>query len=55
MASLRQDPSDGADFHQRVCLRAHVQSPLGAINVMSTHLSLSDQARRRTSAPPTLT
>ncbi|GAB5363460.1 hypothetical protein AAMO2058_000884900 [Amorphochlora amoebiformis] len=45
---LSRDPSDGGDFHQRLCLRALISTPLGKLNVFVTHLSLSKDARIRT-------
>lgn len=45
---LSRDPLDGQDFHQRMCLRARVQTRWGGVNVLSTHLSLSLAARART-------
>ena len=43
---LSQIKEDGDDFHQRVCLRAMIDSPIGLISVMNTHLSLSRDARK---------
>lgn len=45
---LSRDPNDGSDFHQRICMRARIATPLGFVNMMTTHLSLSKRARRRT-------
>jgi endonuclease/exonuclease/phosphatase family metal-dependent hydrolase len=45
---LTRDPQDGQDFHQRLCLHARVRTKQGWVNVMTTHLSLSLQARTRT-------
>jgi len=38
---------DGEDAHQRAVLRAAVLTPRGVVDVMSTHLSLSDIGRPR--------
>mmetsp|Transcript_5265 Transcript_5265/g.7751 ORF Transcript_5265/g.7751 Transcript_5265/m.7751 type:complete len:459 (+) Transcript_5265:40-1416(+) len=45
---LSRDPSDSGDFHQRLCLRALVSTPIGKVNFFVTHLSLSEKARERT-------
>jgi len=45
---LSRDPYDGLDFHQRLCLRALVSTPIGDLNFLTTHLSLSETARSRT-------
>eukprot|EP00808_Paulinella_micropora_P012310 g76839.t1 len=44
---LSRDPNDGEDFHQRICLRAVIDTPIGQVNFMTTHLSLSAKARQR--------
>jgi hypothetical protein len=44
---LSRDPNDKGDFHQRICLRALVDTPIGPINFLTTHLSLSPAARKR--------
>jgi endonuclease/exonuclease/phosphatase family metal-dependent hydrolase len=45
---LSRDPDDEEDFHQRLCLSVIVQTPLGKINFLNTHQTLSDKARERT-------
>jgi endonuclease/exonuclease/phosphatase family metal-dependent hydrolase len=46
--ALSRDRDDREDDHQRIVLRACIQSPRGAkINFFVTHLSLSLSARRR--------
>eukprot|EP00457_Paulinella_chromatophora_P003233 gb/GEZN01003239.1/.p1 GENE.gb/GEZN01003239.1/~~gb/GEZN01003239.1/.p1 ORF type:complete len:505 (+),score=60.59 gb/GEZN01003239.1/:529-2043(+) len=45
---LSRDPTDGDDFHQRICLRTLLDTPIGRINFLNTHLSLSAKARDRT-------
>lgn len=45
---LSVDPEDNRDNHQRIVLRAQVQTPAGAFNFFNTHLSLSQQGRIRT-------
>ena len=45
---LTRDPNDGQDFHQRICLHARVRTPSGVVNMLTTHLSLSLNARSRT-------
>ena len=47
---MSRDPDDGGDFHQRLCLRARIATPLGTVNFMTTHMSLSAKARKRTLA-----
>jgi endonuclease/exonuclease/phosphatase family metal-dependent hydrolase len=44
---LTRDKYDTNDFHQRICLSALVQTPRGQVNFMTTHLSLSHEARIR--------
>jgi len=45
--ALSRNFSDIGDEHQRVCLSAVVDTPGGYVSVASTHLSLSDTARKR--------
>lgn len=45
---LTRNASDGDDFHQRVCAWARVRVGGRRLLFASTHLSLSDAARRRT-------
>ena len=45
---LTRDAQDGQDFHQRMCLRAAVHTPWGHVHMLTTHLSLSAAARKRT-------
>jgi len=44
---LTRNFSDSEDGHQRICLRAMINTSAGPINFFSTHMSLSDSARRR--------
>eukprot|EP01119_Soliformovum_irregulare_P010023 TRINITY_DN2426_c0_g1_i3.p1 TRINITY_DN2426_c0_g1~~TRINITY_DN2426_c0_g1_i3.p1 ORF type:complete len:440 (+),score=107.61 TRINITY_DN2426_c0_g1_i3:50-1321(+) len=39
--------SDHEDEHQRLCLRALVETPIGKINYFTSHFSLSENARLR--------
>ena len=45
---LSRDENDMNDFHQRAVLHARILTPHGIINVMTTHMSLSERARART-------
>jgi endonuclease/exonuclease/phosphatase family metal-dependent hydrolase len=45
---LSVDPSDDRDNHQRILLRAQIQTASGAFNFFNTHLSLSQKGRIRT-------
>ena len=45
---LSRDPNDNRDNHQRIVLRAQIQTPAGNLNFFNTHLSLSQQGRIRT-------
>lgn len=42
---FRRDKNDSSDFHQRILLKALVNTPFGPVNIMNTHLSLSKAAR----------
>ena len=44
---LSRNFSDREDEHQRLVLRALIEMPIGKVNVFSTHMSLSELARRR--------
>jgi len=46
---LTRNFSDAEDEHQRVCLRALINTTRGPINFFVTHMSLSKSARRRNS------
>ncbi len=43
-----RDPEDPGDFHQRIALRATIASAIGPVDVVSTHMSLSETAQKRT-------
>merc|ERR1712228_46745 len=45
---LSRDPKSSGDFHQRILLTALVDTPIGRVNFMTTHLSLDDNAQKRT-------
>ena len=45
---LSHDPNDDRDNHQRIVLRAGVQTSTGPLNLFDTHLSLSQKSRSRT-------
>ncbi len=45
---LQRDQRDEGDFHQRLLLHARAITPWGPINILTTHLSLSAEARKRT-------
>ena len=45
---LTRDLDDREDDHQRLVARALVFSPVGFVNVLSSHLSLSENSRKRT-------
>ncbi|XP_072027277.1 uncharacterized protein [Amphiura filiformis] len=45
---LSRNESDKEDNHQRVCLHAEIETPqLGILHVYVTHLSLSEEARKK--------
>lgn len=46
--ALSRDSHDSNDFHQRMVLRAKLDTPVGPVYFMTTHLSLSAKARKRT-------
>lgn len=45
---LTLDRADPSDYHQRIALHAEIESPSGLLHFITTHLSLSERARRRT-------
>ncbi|GAB5372326.1 hypothetical protein AAMO2058_001655800 [Amorphochlora amoebiformis] len=47
---LSIDRTDGSDYHQRVCLHTEIAVPtaIGKLHFLTTHLSLSERARKRT-------
>ena len=45
--SLTRDPNDSRDNHQRLVLRAEVETPVGPTHFFNTHFSLSRNARSR--------
>jgi len=47
---LTRDSADDRDIHQRILLRADVQSPAGVLRFFNTHWSLSEPARLRNAA-----
>lgn len=44
---LTRDPADDSDRHQRILLRADLQTPAGVLHFFNTHWSLSERARLR--------
>ena len=46
--SLSRNPDDPGDFHQRIALRATIESAIGPVDVVSTHMSLSENAQKTT-------
>jgi len=45
--SLSKDLTNPEDVHQRVCLRALIQTPHGKVNVFVTHMSLNNDSQER--------